>query len=146
MNGHSAETCIRLGCHDGRFLSRHHVCECEPQGGEVGTGAGEGATGQDTGTAWVTRSTDCPEAPAQAHLPAATDLQGVACFHHREVGVVRDCPWCDTARLDPPIETTVSSHDIALEVLARLSERSTNGRLRDAIAQVRSALWDEVER
>ncbi|GEP33867.1 hypothetical protein NSZ01_16350 [Nocardioides szechwanensis] len=24
----------------------------------VGTGAGEGATGQDTGTAWVTRSTD----------------------------------------------------------------------------------------
>lgn len=38
-------------------------------GGEVGTGADEGATGQDTGTAWVTRSTDCPEAPAQAHLP-----------------------------------------------------------------------------
>lgn len=34
---------------------------------EVGTGAGEGATGQDTGTAWVTRSADCPEAPAQAH-------------------------------------------------------------------------------
>lgn len=33
----------------------------------VGTGAGEGATGQDTGTAWVTRSEDCPEAPAQAH-------------------------------------------------------------------------------
>lgn len=27
----------------------------------------EGATGQDTGTAWVTRSTDCPEALAQAH-------------------------------------------------------------------------------
>lgn len=37
--------------------------------GEVGTGAGEGATGQDTGIAWVTRSTDCPKAPAQAHLP-----------------------------------------------------------------------------
>lgn len=37
----------------------------------VGTGAGEGATGQDTGTAWVTRSADCPEAPAQAH-PLAT--------------------------------------------------------------------------
>lgn len=33
----------------------------------VGTGADEGATGQDTGTAWVTRSTGCPEAPAQAH-------------------------------------------------------------------------------
>lgn len=38
--------------------------------GEVGTGAGEGATGQDTGTAWGTRSEDCPEAPAQAHLSA----------------------------------------------------------------------------
>ena len=37
----------------------------------VGTGAGEGATGQDTGTAWVTRSADCPEAPAQAHPLAA---------------------------------------------------------------------------
>jgi hypothetical protein len=37
--------------------------------GEVGTGAGEVAPGQDTGSAWVTRSTDCPEAPAQAHLP-----------------------------------------------------------------------------
>jgi hypothetical protein len=39
----------------------------------VGTGAGEGATGQDTGTAWVTRSTDCPEAPAQAHPLAEPD-------------------------------------------------------------------------
>lgn len=49
--------------------------------GEVGTGAGEGATGQDTGTAWVTRSTDCPEAPAQAHLPAPTppaETEGLA--------------------------------------------------------------------
>lgn len=42
----------------------------------VGTGAGEGATGQDTGTAWVTRSEDCPEAPAQAH-PLASDPAGV---------------------------------------------------------------------
>lgn len=75
----------------------------QPLGGEVGTGAGEGATGQDTGTAWVTRSEDCPEAPAQAHLSAA------------------------------------------LEVLADLSSRSTDGRLSDAIAIVRSALWDEVE-
>lgn len=33
----------------------------------VGTGAGEGASRQDTGAAWVTRSADCPEAPAQAH-------------------------------------------------------------------------------
>jgi hypothetical protein len=33
----------------------------------VGTGAGEGAPRQDTGSAWVTRSADCPEAPAQAH-------------------------------------------------------------------------------
>lgn len=46
------------------------TCTSRPQTrGEVGTGAGEGATGQDTGTAWVTRSADCPEAPAQAHLP-----------------------------------------------------------------------------
>lgn len=45
------------------------------EAGEVGTGAGEGATGQDTGTAWVTRSTDCPEAPAQAHLPALTEVR-----------------------------------------------------------------------
>jgi hypothetical protein len=141
MNGHSAETCIRLGCHDGRFLSRHHVCECEPQGGEVGTGAGEGATGQDTGTAWVTRSVDCPEAPAQAHPLAATDLPGVACFDHRWVGVVRDCMRCD---VDPPRKASDSSR-VALEVLAQLSGRSTDGRLRDAIALVRSALWDEVE-
>lgn len=26
---HAAETCSRLGCHDGRFLSRHHACQCE---------------------------------------------------------------------------------------------------------------------
>jgi hypothetical protein len=48
------------------------VAECEACEG-VGTGAGEGATGQDTGTAWVTRSTDCPEAPAQAHPLAEPD-------------------------------------------------------------------------
>lgn len=41
-------------------------CGCINSEG-VGTGAGEGATGQDIGTAWVTRSADCPEAPAQAH-------------------------------------------------------------------------------
>lgn len=26
---HIPETCDRLGCHDGRFLSRHHVCLCD---------------------------------------------------------------------------------------------------------------------
>lgn len=77
---------------------------------------------------------------------AATNLPGVACFDHREVGVVRDCMRCDTARLYPPRRASDSSHGIALEVLAQLSERSTDGRLRDAIAQARSALWDEVER
>lgn len=43
---------------------RWHCATNYPEG--VGTGAGEGATGQDTGTAWVTRSADYPEAPAQA--------------------------------------------------------------------------------
>lgn len=38
-----------------------------PQPEGVGTGAGEGAPRQDPGSAWVTRSADCPEAPAQAH-------------------------------------------------------------------------------
>lgn len=33
----------------------------------------------------------------------------------------------------------------ALEVLAKMSADSTDGRLRDAIALVRSALWDRVE-
>jgi hypothetical protein len=45
-------------------------CGCEwhhTEQGVVGTGAGEGAPRQDTGSAWVTRSADCPEAPAQAH-------------------------------------------------------------------------------
>ncbi|MGB4345786.1 MAG: hypothetical protein WBJ21_05250, partial [Burkholderiaceae bacterium] len=43
---------------------RSHCATNYPEG--VGTGADEGAAGQDTGTAWVTRSADCPEAPAQA--------------------------------------------------------------------------------
>jgi hypothetical protein len=212
MSKHTSETCARLGCHDGRFLSRHHVCQCADEAYDrlhgvdghtqadrgvalpgfatdrlfdqrddaierarryrlawlsaqrranrgwlnyhaaigildatdregVGTGAGEDATGQDTGTAWVTRSVDCPEAPAQAHPLAATDLPGVACFDHRWVGVVRDCMRCD---VDPPRKASDSSR-VALEVLAQLSGRSTDGRLRDAIALVRSALWDEVE-
>lgn len=72
MSSHSAETCTRLGCHDGRFLSRHHLCACA------------------------------------------------------------EIRWADTTA--------------ALEVLARLSERSTDGRLRDSIADVRSALWDELDR
>lgn len=41
----------------------------------------------------------------------------------------------------PTAETT----RIALDALTGLSERSTDGRLRDAIATVRSALWDEME-
>ena len=40
----------------------------------VGTGAGEGMPRQDTGSAWVTRSADCPEAPAQAHFQAASRI------------------------------------------------------------------------
>lgn len=114
MSSHSVQTCTQLGCHDGRYLSRDHLCVCaeiawadttaalevlarlserstngrlrdsiaavrsalwDGLDGEVGTGAGEGATGQDTGTARVTRSVDCPEAPAQAHLPASVGEQ-----------------------------------------------------------------------
>lgn len=39
----------------------------------------------------------------------------------------------------------VDVDEIALDSLLRLSERSTDGRLRDAIALVRSVLHDEVE-
>lgn len=67
-------------------------------GGEVGTGAGEGATGQDTGTAWVTRSEDCPEAPAQAHLPAGE----VAC--PRCGGSMRFCECMDDPFAPVPAE------------------------------------------
>lgn len=52
------------------------------------------------------------------------------------------CPKCD---LDAPREKPVSSHYATLNALAELSGRSTDGRLRDAIARVRDALWDEVE-
>lgn len=64
--------------------------------GEVGTGAGEGATGQDTGTAWVTRSADCPEAPAQAHLPGpGASEHDPRCY--QRTGVPDDMPanLCD---------------------------------------------------
>lgn len=39
----------------------------DPQTEGVGTGAGGGASGQDTGAAWDNRSEGCPEDPAQAH-------------------------------------------------------------------------------
>lgn len=60
----------------------------------------------------------------------ATDPQGVP------------CPRCD---LDAPRGKPVSSHYASLNALAELSGRSTDGRLRDAIARVRDALWDELE-
>ena len=62
--------------------------------GEVGTGAGEGATGQDTGTAWVTRSEDCPEAPAQAHLSAADDSDAALCPCGEPIGHAHHCGSC----------------------------------------------------
>jgi hypothetical protein len=71
--------------------------------GEVGTGAGDGATGQDTGTAWVNRSTDCPEAPAQAHLlgpDGFTRLAGDEAYDrlhgvdgHVQAATPRYAPW-----------------------------------------------------
>lgn len=60
----------------------------------VGTGAGEGATGQDTGTAWVTRSEDCPEAPAQAHPlgpDGFTPLATVAAYRAAFYRVLERC-------------------------------------------------------
>ena len=75
--------------------------------GRVGTGAGEGATGQDTGTAWVTRSTDCPEAPAQAHPPACNCVPGV-CTEGDECCESHECPGfgCDHEWLDRPESDT----------------------------------------
>lgn len=72
-NGSACEAC-------GRHMHEHEWADLDPHGlvvtcvfspaetvEGVGTGAGEGAPRQDTGSAWVTRSADCPEAPAQAH-------------------------------------------------------------------------------
>ena len=68
------EGCVGPGLCDGscvRTILAAHDDPPRPEG--VGTGAGEGAPRQDTGSAWVTRSADCPEAPAQAHPLAADD-------------------------------------------------------------------------
>lgn len=79
-----------------------------PEG--VGTGAGEGATGQDTGTAWVTRSTDCPEAPDQAHplAPQPTTTPAWACLACRGEEAQFDAEWltapCDAHRASTPSE------------------------------------------
>ena len=54
------------------LIAKHRKADHHETREEVGTGAGEVAPRQDTGSAWVTRSADCPEAPAQAH-PLATD-------------------------------------------------------------------------
>lgn len=66
-----------------RALAAHPAPPSEdcPTGEGVGTGADEGAPGQGTGSAWVTRSADCPEAPAQAHplAPAVTDSDCAQC-------------------------------------------------------------------
>lgn len=66
-SGRGAASASLDRCDCDRWHSKHrwHCATNYSEG--VGTGAGEGATGQDTGTARVTRSEDCPEAPAQAH-------------------------------------------------------------------------------
>lgn len=51
----------------GRLPSVVDECGCQQTRDTVGTGAGEASTGQDAGSDGVTRSMDCPEAPAQAH-------------------------------------------------------------------------------
>jgi len=76
--------------------------------GGVGTGAGEGATGQDTGTAWVTRSVDCPEAPAQAHPLACNCAPGI-CAEGDECCESLNCraiSGCDHDWLDRPESDT----------------------------------------
>lgn len=66
-SGRGAASASLDRCDCDRWHSKHRW-HCSTNYSEgVGTGAGEGATGQDAGTAWVTRSEDCPEAPAQAH-------------------------------------------------------------------------------
>lgn len=94
-------------CMDDPFARKCRMCGCGTDGaGEcpcgcidsegVGTGAGEGATGQDTGTAWVTRSADCPEAPAQAH-PLGPDVAEHDPRCYQRTGVPDDMPanLCD---------------------------------------------------
>ena len=68
----------------------------------VGTGAGGRATVQDTDTAWVTRSTDCPEAPAQAHcaglnLTKLREIAEAATDGPWESSVVKVAPDADDA-------------------------------------------------
>jgi hypothetical protein len=43
------------------------------------------------------------------------------------------------------LERAATSEEITLNVLLNLSEQSTDGRLRDAIARVRSAVRDQLE-
>jgi len=59
-------------------IERHVAAALSSSSEGVGTGAGEGAPRQDTGSAWVTRSEDCPEAPAQAHSLGDTPLADAA--------------------------------------------------------------------
>lgn len=64
-----------------------------------------------------------------------------------------ECEWtedgpvpCDAHKgIVIPQATSAYSETVTLDVLLRLSENSTDGRLRDAIAMVRSALHDRVD-
>lgn len=60
---------------------------------------------------------------------------------------VENAPAVDdgAASEEPAPEHTLSTTKVALTVLAQLSEASRDGRLRDQIAAVRSALWDEID-
>lgn len=77
----------------------------DPKNSEgVGTGAGEGATGQDTGTAWVTRSADCPEAPAQAHPLGPDGFTGLASDADYRAAFYRVLERCEE------LKTSVAEH------------------------------------
>jgi hypothetical protein len=61
------------------------------------------------------------------------------------LSVRRRNPMTDPPTPKPSRRSKVAPEEVALDVLRRLSEDSTDGRLRDAIAQVRSALHDDLE-
>ena len=97
----------------------------------VGTGAGGRATVQDTDTAWVTRSTDCPEAPAQAHCAGLnlTKLREIA-----EAATEGGWHWAGNTDTGEPYLATWIRGIGRCNILSIGSEdRSTTGRKADGV-------------
>ena len=100
----------------------------KPEG--VGTGAGEGAPRQDTASAWVTRSTDCPEAPAQAHplvgrlSEAEKDaLRGASCGNCGERSAVLQLVARIVADREPKLSRFPVDEEFAATVACLLAGR-----------------------